>query len=400
MSNFAMIPVDVMLKLETKLEWAAWAAIALHWGPNKPQVFAYQKNMAQSVGLSVDALGTGIKRLRDKGLIEVLRTRNGNRYRLPSLENPRVPEDEHTPETRVSKTKKKRVSDTPKTRVSETSEKGVSDTPKKRDYKEQTIEQTKEQTKEQTTEQTKRKRSAPAPVATEAQELWDHWRKLNPKIRKKEPPQDQTRHLSAALDCFTVAELKQALNGVNPMVATWSSPRPPQFKFAFTKLDKDAGKTAFVEERVHEAIGHYQNAAAERVKPQMEAAIKRLMSTEDTPSDGPKTHKGRKVLGWFAATDSTGAERFKWAKLAEYDDGISCKRAFALRAMLENTESPAARQLIETALVDADWRVRDAISIDDQRAKDRQRAEEKRKRMEAEYEAAGCPIYEVEELPF
>ena len=71
-----------------------------------------------------------------------------------------------------------------------------------------------------------------------------------------------------------------------------------------------------------------------------------------------------------------------------------------MRAMLDNTENPAARQLIETALVDADWRVRDAISIDDQRAKDRQRAEEKRKRMEAEYEAAGCPIYEVEELPF
>ena len=254
--------------------------------------------------------------------------------------------------------------------------------------------------KEKEKEKKRKKRAAPAPVATEAQELWDHWRKLNPKIRKKEPPQDQTRHLSAALDCFTVAELKQALNGVNPMVATWSSPRPPQFKFAFTKLDKDAGKTAFVEERVHEAIGHYQNAAAERVKPQMEAAIKRSMATEDTPSDGPKTHKGRKVLGWFAATDSTGAKRFKWAKLAEYDDGVSCKRAFALRAMLENTENPAARQLIETALVDADWRVRDAISIDDQRAKDRQRAEEKRKRMEAEYEAAGCPIYEVEELPF
>ena len=395
-----MIPVDVMLKLETKLEWAAWAAIALHWGPNKPQVFAYQKNMAESVGLSVDALGTGIKRLRDKGLIEVLRTRNGNRYRLPSLENPRVPEDEHPP----------------KTRVSETSEKGVSDTPKKRDYKEQTNEQTIEQTKEQTTQQTKRKRSAPASVVADHQELWDHWLPIIKSHfpRRKYPDQPtktDTRNLADALKVFTVDELKIALTGLIPWMQSddWWAEKDPAFIYAFSS-GRGAGK-AFDLERTQKCIeagqsiadaedGQRQRIINQRIGSAFKEAIERMMAAKDTPSDGPKTHNGRKVLAWFVSKDAEGVRRFKWAKLAEYDDGVSCKRAFALRAMLENTENPAARQLIETAMVDADWRVRDAIGIDDQRAKDRQRAEEKRKRMEAEHEAAGCPIYDVEELPF
>jgi len=240
-----------------------------------------------------------------------------------------------------------------------------------------------------------------------ALELWRHWLSvIRPKFPKRKypaaPSKTDIRNLPAALELFTVAEMKICLSGLIPWMSQdefWAE-RTPAFYMAFSS-GKGAGKT-FDVERAQECIeagtrvdDEQRRTLAALHRPQFDASLSRLLELPDQPCEGPETHEGQKVISWFEN------EKFRWPQLAKIDAGESSKKHYAIKTIEAKAASnEAASIVIGNALRESASDLKNAIDTDAHIARKIEETAKRDRAFAKEMEAAGCPIVELDELPF